>query len=51
MDGGEVSTTVSITRDGEQVFIDVTCSEGDDVSMVEAIGIVELGKALLLEQA
>lgn len=39
-----------IVEEGE-TFIDVSCAPERDVSVVEAIGICEVGKALLLEQA
>ena len=46
---GRIVVTI-IVEDGE-TFIDVSCSEGSDVTVVEAVGICEVGKALLLEQA
>lgn len=46
-----MATTVTITHSNEGVFIDATCDQGDDVSVIEALGICELGKALLIEQA
>lgn len=47
-------TTVTIVHvsdtDTDDVWIDVTNDEGLPVSVVEALGICEQGKALLLEQ-
>lgn len=39
-----------IVEDGE-TFIDVSCDPNRDVSVIEAVGILEVGKALLVEQA
>lgn len=46
-----MTTVVTITAEAGEVFIDVSCAEGEDVSVVEAIGLLEVGKALLVEQA
>lgn len=46
-----MTTVITITADGGEVFIDVSCAEGEDVSVIEAIGLLEVGKALLIEQA
>ena len=45
------SVIVTVTTDDNgQVFYDVAC-EGREVSVVEAVGLLEVGKALMLEQA
>ena len=54
--GGEYMTTstVTITRtvtnDDDLVFVDATCEEGDDLSLTEALGMIELAKATLIGQ-
>lgn len=48
-----MKTTVTIVRtydeDTDDVWIDVTCEEDRDADVVEALGIIELGKHLLIE--
>lgn len=46
-----MTTTVTITEDNGDVYFDVTTDEDRDVSVTEAVGIIELGKALVIEQA
>lgn len=47
----EVATlTVTLDDDGN-VFVDVACDDGDDLPLVEAIGLLEMGKAILLAPA
>ncbi len=49
-----MKTTVTIVRvhdeDTEDVWIDVTCDDDRDADVVEALGIIELGKALMIGQ-
>ena len=46
-----MTTRVTITEDDGNVFIDVSGFDDRDVSMIEALGIIEAGKAVLLGQA
>ena len=47
-----MSATITIVHDDDgEVFIDVSCPAGENVSVVEALGILEVGRALLVEQA
>lgn len=46
-----MATTVTITSTDQGVFVDATCDGDQDVSITEALGMCELGKALLIEQA
>lgn len=55
VDGGdlmaEVATlTVTLDDDGN-VFVDVACTDGDDLPLVEAIGLLEMAKSILLAPA
>lgn len=40
--------TLTITLDDGNVYVDVQCDQGDDLSVVEAIGLLEMAKAILL---
>lgn len=48
-------TVITITHvmDAEQdsVFVDATCEDGSDVPLTEVLGMIELAKSVLLEQA
>lgn len=46
-----MTTVVTVTESNGEVFIDVTTDQDRDVSVVEAVGLLEVGKALVLEQA
>ena len=46
-----MTTVITITEHEGLVSIDVACEPERDVSVVEALGIVEVGKVLLVEQA
>lgn len=43
-----ISITQAPTADADEVFVDVSCDEGNDVSRSEAIGILERAKDVLL---
>lgn len=49
-----MKTTVTIVRvtdgDTDDVWVDVTCEDDSDVDVVEVLGVIEMGKHLLLEQ-
>lgn len=45
-----MTTRITITEDDGNVFIDVSGFDDRDVSMIEALGIIEAGKAVLLGQ-
>lgn len=40
--------TLTITLDDGNVYVDVQCDQGDDMPLVEAIGLLEMAKAILL---
>lgn len=46
-----MTTTVTVTEVDGLVSVNVECEQDRDVTVVEALGILEVGKALLLEQA
>lgn len=45
------TTIVTVTEVDGLVSVNVECEQERDVTMVEALGILECGKAVLLEQA
>lgn len=46
-----VTITLSTNDGNPQVFVDATCAEGEDLSIVEALGMLRMAEAILLEQA
>lgn len=46
-----MTTVVTITESDGNVFLDVTTDQDRDVSVIEALGIIALGKAIVIEQA
>lgn len=48
-----VVITITHVTDSAQdsVFVDATCEDGSDVSLTEALGMIELAKSVLIEQA
>lgn len=40
--------TITITADDGSVFVDATCDEGEDLSLAEALGMIELAKDALI---
>ncbi|MCD4535658.1 hypothetical protein LRP67_16315 [Nocardioides sp. cx-169] len=49
-----MTATITITRAGdedESVLVDATCTEGESLTLAEALGLIELAKATLIGQA
>lgn len=48
-------TVITITHgsdgDNDSVFVDATREDGEDVAITEVLGMIELAKAILIEQA
>lgn len=48
-----MKTTVTIVRtyddETDECWVDITCDEDRDADLIEALGIMGLGKALLIE--
>lgn len=42
--------TITQTDEGD-LFVDATCADDSDVTLTEALGMMELAKAILIEQA
>ena len=40
--------TLTVTLDDGQVFVDMSCGEDDEMPLLEAIGMLEMAKAILL---
>lgn len=40
--------TLTVTLDDGNVYVDVQCGYDDDLPLVEAIGLLEMAKAILL---
>lgn len=52
MAGNTVITITHVTADGEDtVFVDAVCQDGGDVTVTEALGMIEYAKTILIEQA
>ena len=46
-----VTITHALTENTDEIFVAATDSDGGTVTLAQAIGLMELGKALLIEQA
>lgn len=46
-----ITITHSTDADNDSVFVDATREDGGDVAITEALGMIELAKAILIEQA
>lgn len=46
-----VTVTLSTNDGSPQVFVDATCAEGDNLSVVEALGMLRMAESILLEQS
>lgn len=54
-DGGvelaRITVVKSVTDTDCLVFVDATCPDGEDIALVEALGMLELAKDTLIRQA
>lgn len=47
---GVVMARVTITVDDDGVFVDASCDDNEDLTLTEALGIIELAKHTLIRQ-
>jgi hypothetical protein len=46
-----ITITKTLTKDDILVFVDATCAEGEELALIEALGMVELAKDTLIREA
>ena len=46
-----ITITKTLTENDVLVFVDATCPDGDDVPLIDALGMLELAKSVLLDTA
>lgn len=46
-----ITITKTLTEDDVLVFVDATCPDGEDIALIDALGMIELAKDTLIRQA
>lgn len=46
-----ITVTKTLTEDDVLIFTDATCPDGEDLPLVEALGMLELAKDTIIRQA